>query len=78
MHGQQVAAADFRASPDDYTALKLLIDGAFGSPAIRRSSVSTELGPRPQVSLTWRASGHVIRLTDPAPPDLGILVRISS
>jgi hypothetical protein len=69
----RIAGIAFRASPDDYDKVRILLDKAYGEPKLTRDVVRTELGPRDQVKLVWGASGRVSRLVDPAPPDLGLV-----
>jgi hypothetical protein len=69
-----IAGLSLRASVDDYDTVQRLLAKAYGPPKLTRSVIRTELGPRDQVQLVWRAAGQVARLVDPAPPDLGLRV----
>ena len=72
-HGR-IAGLSLRASVDDYDTVESLLAKAYGPPKLTRGVIRTELGPRDQVQLVWRAAGQVARLVDPAPPDLGLRV----
>jgi hypothetical protein len=74
--GGRVTAISFRVSPDAYDTVQSLFDAAYGQPVVSRGRLRTEIGPRPQVKMVWRGPRTLARVTDPALPDLRMLVTV--
>lgn len=68
VRGQIVEAVALETSPDNFHAVTHLLTTRLGAPA-RTKSARVRLSARfqPRVTMTWRADGVVVSLTDPTP-----------
>jgi hypothetical protein len=72
----RVGAVTFRARPDRYDKVREVLTHSYGPARRKQKTIKSELGPRPQVTFRW-AEGAAT-LVDPAPPDMSMLVRLTS
>lgn len=68
VRGQIVEAIAFETSPDNFHAVTHLLTTRLGAPARTKSArVRLWANAQPRVTMTWRAHGMVVSLTDPTP-----------
>lgn len=77
--GGRLGELDFSASIDAYNDIDAMLRREYGPPvATLRDTVRTSFGRFDRVRQTWRASGGVVRLTDPGDNPLRLDVRMTA